>query len=701
MKKTLSAFRATILLFLIFSFNVALAQWTSHGPYGGTMLSLKARGSDLFTGTTNGVFKSTDNGLHWTAANNGLQRLDIAALAINSSGLFAGSASNGVFLSSNDGNSWTNRSNGLTNLHINSLFTTTAGIFAGTPDGVFFSSNDGMSWNSANNGIPATYVIYSWAQMGDTVYAGSYGMGLFMSTDNGTNWLPVGGGFPPTTLTGPFVYSLLSDGDEIYAGTSAGVYKSPDRGITWMSSNTGFPPGMWASALTAKPGYIFAGTHTEGIFVSTDNGANWSPANNGLYDWSGTSLPHGYARVNEMAVSYSYILAAMFDGMYRSGNNGSSWNNSSEGILATDITACVASGSLVMAGTNFTGIYTSTDQGLTWNRTNNGLAGPDVTDMTRKGSWTIAGILNHKVYRSNDDGASWTAGGNGLPNTIRHLDSDSTRVYAVGGGGIHTTDLLYISSDDGLNFSAIMGSNAISGGMMALEVQGGYIYIGTANGMVLRSNDDGATWQDISVYLPNVEITAILAMDDIVYIGTAGKGVWKFNANNFTMIPSGTGMTNNYITDIDYENGALFASTWGGGIFASTNGGQQWFALNEGLDNKFVSCLASDVTKVFAGTDAGVYNSDEDLFTQIGILAGLRRHQNDQYKLYPNPVKDKLYVSGIDKGEVKIHDITGALIYQRKISGDGEIYLGALASGVYAVEVTADGFREVNKIVVE
>ncbi|HEX7605635.1 MAG TPA: hypothetical protein VF348_02920, partial [Usitatibacter sp.] len=80
--------------------------WTSGGPDGGNIFALAinpSTPSTLYAGTDGGgVFKSTDSGGTWAAANTGLTNLTVQALAIDpstSSTLYAGTDGGGVFKS--------------------------------------------------------------------------------------------------------------------------------------------------------------------------------------------------------------------------------------------------------------------------------------------------------------------------------------------------------------------------------------------------------------------------------------------------------------------------------------------------------------------------------------------------------------------------------------------------------------------------
>jgi hypothetical protein len=149
----------------------ASAQWVqTNGPYGGDVRCfavIPAEGGGtpmLFVGTyCGGVFRSTNNGASWTAANIGLTHPAISALAVcpvpggtGAPMLFAGTCG-GIFRSTDAGATWVEASSGLMNTDTRSLAVSPDGggtgvtmIFAGTAgSGVFRSSDYGASWTAA------------------------------------------------------------------------------------------------------------------------------------------------------------------------------------------------------------------------------------------------------------------------------------------------------------------------------------------------------------------------------------------------------------------------------------------------------------------------------------------------------------------------------------------------------------------------
>ncbi|MCE3280186.1 MAG: BNR/Asp-box repeat protein [Bacteroidetes bacterium] len=691
-KKIFSGF-----IFILIS-HLSFAQWQTNGPYGGPAYSSTSAAGKIYIGTENGVFVSSDNGVTWTAANNGIERITIVALATDGTNLYAGGSADGVFFSSNNGASWTPRNNGITTMFITSLFSTSDGIYTGTPDGVFFSADNGMNWTLRNNGIPSSYDMYVYAEMGDTVFAGSYGVGLYQSSNKGVSWVPVANGFPLATGSlNVFVYAIKSNGNTIYAGTSEGVYRSTNRGASWSPSNTGFPTGMWAKSFSVKPGYVFAGTYSEGMFVSTNNGASWSPMNTGLPDMPfPTGLPHNYPPVEDITVSGSSVIAVTMDGVYRSTNNGSSWSESNQGILATEILGVASTGTTAFAGSSRTGVYISNNSGASWTRSNNGLTSYDINSMVIKGSSIFVSAGYENVFRSTDNGATWVSASSGINSMVQELKTDATRVLALTNGATATTPALFQTIDNGANWTEIPTGFGVS--MSTVTSTGSALYIGTWNGVVYYSNNNGANWTSGNTGLPAVKINSILVSGSDLFVGTEGFGVYRSTNNGATWSLSSAGLGNLYVNDLQIKNGEMYAATWGGGIYVSGNNGASWYAYNTGLDNLYVNRFSTTSAKVYAGTDAGVFSAPLAITSIEGYeLSGI--------DVYPNPSTGSVSVKTNDNEKIliTIHNVAGELVYRYDgYSGAiNSIDLAGQSKGIYFMDIQTDKGTAKKKIVIQ
>jgi photosystem II stability/assembly factor-like uncharacterized protein len=114
----------------------------------------------VYAGNGGSVYRSNDDGDHWTPANTGLAGQEVLALAVRGTTLFAAIYGGGVFRSDNHGDSWTNVTGDITIfvealgvMSDNSVFVGTHA--AGGSTGVFRSTNNGNTWTSLG-GLPNT-----------------------------------------------------------------------------------------------------------------------------------------------------------------------------------------------------------------------------------------------------------------------------------------------------------------------------------------------------------------------------------------------------------------------------------------------------------------------------------------------------------------------------------------------------------------
>jgi hypothetical protein len=125
------------------------------------ILSLAVIGTNIFAGTTGGVFLSTNNGTNWTKVNNGLTNTSIYSFAISGTNIFAGTGS-GVFLSMNFGTNWIQLNNRLTNTYIVCLAVSGTDIFAGTDGAGVWKRplSELVGFSKEINDLPQKYNLY-------------------------------------------------------------------------------------------------------------------------------------------------------------------------------------------------------------------------------------------------------------------------------------------------------------------------------------------------------------------------------------------------------------------------------------------------------------------------------------------------------------------------------------------------------------
>ncbi|MGH7449809.1 MAG: T9SS type A sorting domain-containing protein, partial [bacterium] len=115
----------------------------------------------IWAGTAAGVFRSMDNGDHWTPMHTGLPGNAVQTLAINTNGhVFAGTGS-GVFRFSEGGASWEEINTGLQNKGVTALAINSPGrLFAGTSgSGVFRSIASTTRVNETAVNAPTAFLL--------------------------------------------------------------------------------------------------------------------------------------------------------------------------------------------------------------------------------------------------------------------------------------------------------------------------------------------------------------------------------------------------------------------------------------------------------------------------------------------------------------------------------------------------------------
>jgi photosystem II stability/assembly factor-like uncharacterized protein len=330
----------------------------NNGLYGISINSLVVSGTNIFAGTgTGGISLSTNEGSSWNQINNGLPtNYWVYSVAIFSNGiggtnLIAGN-NRGVYLSTNNGESWADADSGLTGIINHALVVSGTNLFAGTNSGVFLSTNNGANWTAVNNSLSSYSVLdaEALAISGTNLYAAiiPYGAnGICLSTDNGTSWTKVCSNPPGGMVTSLAIGHGGSSGTNIFAGTSNnGLFLSTNNGTDWAKVNSGLPENTSIWCLAISDTNMFAEINSEGNYYfihSTDNGTHWTTV---------TGFPSDRI-VYSLAVYGTNIFAGIYGAVYLSTDNGGNWTQVNLALPANHFAS-----SLTVSNTNiFAGDY--------------------------------------------------------------------------------------------------------------------------------------------------------------------------------------------------------------------------------------------------------------------------------------------------------------------------------------------------------
>ena len=231
-----------------------------------TVINVFARSDTfLFAGTqSSGLFRSSDEGATWVDTEVQTNNFPVNSLVISGPYIFSGT-SNGVYRSSNYGDNWISVNLGIPGYGwITSLAASGSNLFAGTQnDGEYLSTNDGASWIPVNSGLTDMAVICL-AFSGTNLFAGTE-TGTFISSNYGTSWTPINIG-----LTGTSTNVFAHNDEFFFANTSSGLFRSADDGVTWVKTN--MPSAISLAAIGTD---IFTGSDWGVVNRSSNNGATW------------------------------------------------------------------------------------------------------------------------------------------------------------------------------------------------------------------------------------------------------------------------------------------------------------------------------------------------------------------------------------------------------------------------------------------
>jgi photosystem II stability/assembly factor-like uncharacterized protein len=210
-------------------------------------------GNDIYAGTDNGIYKSSDEGNLWKNMRVNLPiKTNVTCIERSGGNLIIGTKDSGVYISNDNGLTWNQSNNGLNIngeacLNIGMIHYSNGKVFLGAKQNItffnygslFVSTDDGQSWNIVNSGLGNNYNITSMTDFGQYLIlgavnaAGSSNYGVYLSTNSGNSWFYDGLGYP--------IKDVASNNNEYFAiSTGSSVYRTQNLGNTWIEmTNTG------------------------------------------------------------------------------------------------------------------------------------------------------------------------------------------------------------------------------------------------------------------------------------------------------------------------------------------------------------------------------------------------------------------------------------------------------------------------------
>ena len=320
------------------------------------------------------------------------------------------------------------------------------------------------------------------------------------------------------------------------------------------------------------------------------------------------------------------------------------WTNSGpQGAVVIALAVDPVTAGTVYAGTAGKGVFKSMDGGATWHSANVGLGDFYIQDLLvdpNSPTTLYAAAPNQGVFKSINGADSWSAIDAGLPSEAAHLlaiDPNTSTLFVAVNDGVY-------KSYDGGGFwmptALEMRGDLVSGDDVSLRAALDCLTVDRTTGtlyaclyllvsplgagwQLLKSNDAGATWDEISTppagapigmaIEPTAPAALYVATFDVL---TTTYAVAKSADGGMSWTPVGGAMPgcegDCRLTAIAVDAArpsTVYAAT-DNGVYKCTDGAAEWTPLNTGLAGTPIITVAvesADSSSAYAATSGGVF----------------------------------------------------------------------------------------------
>lgn len=532
------------------------ATWNTTGL---SFANTSTRASDIFIHPTNsnilwvatsvGVYKTSDAGATWTQVLSGNIK-DIKLKPGDPNTIYAVTTTS--FHKSTDGGStFTTITSGLpassgrlaidvtpaNSAYVYVLSATTGNAF----QGLYRSTNSGTSFTKTSSTSDVFESTQAWYDMAlavsrtnaEVVFTGC--LNVWKSSNGGTSFTKVNSWSSPSAAayTHADIHFLRYYGDKLYCGSDGGIYVSADNGTNFSNLTTGLQIGQFYKIAVSKQS---SGNMVGGL------------QDNGGYAYSGNQWKNYYGAdgmdtgvdPNNSSKYYGFIQSG--GNLYITTNGGNSLTSTVAGPATGNWVTPLAINSAGEVFGGYTKVYRLNGTSWVGSTTTFGSNVENViVDPSNNNIMYVSDAA--KLYKSTDKGVNFTLVYT-FPTTVKDIrvhSSNGSIIYAITQG---TAGLVYKSTDSGANFTSINnGLPSIGKNVIVHQANNALnpLYVGTSLGVYYK-DDSLSAWEPFDTNLPNVPVTdlEINYVDNNITAATYGRGIWRasITSSSDTTAPS-------------------------------------------------------------------------------------------------------------------------------------------------------------------
>lgn len=669
--------------------NYAVVDFTSALDIDTKVTDLKVASDGKITVSNKSlVYTSDDGGNSYKPLDLGLTINLISSIAVDGNGnIYIGTLSNGLFKSTNNGVSFAKVNGSLENVNVIDFQTQGNKLYVQTDNSILMSEDGGVSFENLTSNLNISNIT-SFELVGNNKIELLTDSGIFKSEDGGNTFSEVNLKVLTNLMT-----DIASDsqGNFILSTKENGLFKSEDGGSTWFNLGTNLEAMSLTSVEIDKSNdnKIYLGTEN-GLKISLDGGATFSDDTNSELK-GGTIIGLDFTKDNRLIVKYGNDSKIAI--LNQSGVSSTiKVNGEDSGLITTN-----AMGDILTVSSE-AGLFVSIDGGLNYQKVEN-----DGGTTTLKGVVSLSSnsnslvlATNNKILLKTNDKTTDITGNLGLSNISKVNISDNGSLIVMGNSKIKLStssdfsSFIDVTGDIGNSQNTILNFDIMNNGNLLIATKNA-LYVGSAT---------KTGREKVKVDLTDVNFSRLTVFNNSTILASTDGGLMvseNFGRNYYKLLLEGRVVLDAAVN----STGEIFASTKDNGFLKLNMNGEILANLSSQFNGEVVENVESDGNSIIIANSKTIIKISNDggmTWAKInGSISSISKIIQDAH--------GKIVVI-TDEGTAFMLDTKTTMMNQLMVTATdingfgtdlaGNLYLSSKTMGVFRSENNGESFTSFN-----